>query len=202
MQHVTLKATTVTTDQELGEFEAIVSAWDADRENDTIDHHAFDGTIQAWQESGKNLPLLFEHSTTVVGSIDPMSMHTTERGLIVYGEVNRETEEGRQVWRSIKANTAGFSIGFAAESRPRKGGGRVLTEIDLLEVSATSTPMHAATRALAWKSATPVVDDLWLPDFPTEAQKAMETKVQDIERWAAEGARRNRPIKTATFEVE
>ena len=47
--------------------------------------------------------------------------------------------------------------------------------------------MHAATRALNWKSAAPVVDDLWLPDFPTEAQSAMESKVQDIERWAAEG---------------
>ena len=138
----------------------------------------------------------------MVGSIDPMSMHTTKAGLVVYGEVDRSTEEGRQVWRSIKAGTAGFSIGFVSESRPRKGGGRVLTEIDLLEISATSTPMHPATRALNWKSAAPVVNDLWLPDFPTEAQSAMESKVQDIERWAAEAAKRNRPIKTATFEVE
>ena len=107
-----------------------------------------------------------------------------------------------QVWRSIKAGTAGFSIGFMAKSRPRKGGGRILTEIDLLEISATSTPMHPATRALNWKSASLAVDDLWLPDFPTKAQSEMEAKAQDIERWAAEAAKRNRPIKFATFEVE
>jgi len=50
----------------------------------------------------------------------------------------------------IKSGVAGFSIGYMAESRPRKGGGRVLTEIDLLEVSITSKPMHPSTRALGW----------------------------------------------------
>src|SRR5512133_888094 len=39
-----------------------------------------------------------------------------------------------------------------SESRLRKGGGRELVEIDLLEISATSKPMHAATRALSWKN--------------------------------------------------
>jgi hypothetical protein len=36
-------------------------------------------------------------------------------------------------------------------SRPRKGGGRVLYDIDLLEISITSKPMHAATRVLSSK---------------------------------------------------
>ena len=89
MQHVTLKATTVTTDQELGEFEAIVSAWYADRENDTIDHHAFDGTIEAWQGSGKNLPAVLraQHHG---GRLDRPDEHAYDQGgLIVYGEVDR-----------------------------------------------------------------------------------------------------------------
>ena len=118
-----------------------------------IEHHAFDATAKAWQDSGKQIPLLFEHSQTVVGSIDPYSMHATDQGLVVYGEVDREIPQGLQVWKQIKAGTAGFSIGYMAESQPRKGGGRTITEVDLLEISATSTPMHPATRALSWKSA-------------------------------------------------
>jgi HK97 family phage prohead protease len=152
--HKTFTLDAVDVDRDQGTFTAIVSAWEADREKDVIDRHAFDRTIEAWKRSGKNLPLLFEHSTTVVGSVDPASMRPTAAGLVVAGEVDRSTDEGRQVWRSIKSGVCGFSIGFMSESRPRPGGGRVLTEIDLIEVSATSTPMHPSTRALSWKAAT------------------------------------------------
>jgi HK97 family phage prohead protease len=153
VEHKVIGATTVDTDTELGTFTAIVSAWDVDRERDEIAHDAFDKTIAAWQGSGKNLPLLFEHSTETVGAIDPHSMRPTDAGLLVAGEVDRSTEKGQQTWRQIKAGTAGFSIGYMAKSIPREGGGRRLLEIDLLEISATSTPMHPATRALSWKSA-------------------------------------------------
>ena len=58
-------------------------------------------------------------------------MHATDQGLIVNGEVDRDVPEGKQVWKSIKAGTAGFSIGYlAVESTPRKSGGRTLAEID------------------------------------------------------------------------
>jgi hypothetical protein len=53
-------AETVAVDQELGEFEALISDWSADRQNDQIASDAFDGTIAAWRASGKRLPLLFE----------------------------------------------------------------------------------------------------------------------------------------------
>src|SRR5215216_2876963 len=80
-------------------------------------------------------------------------MNASDEGLVVAGEVDRDTEEGRRAWSMIKSGVAGFSIGYMAESRPREGGGRELYEIDLLEISATSKPMHRATRALSWKSA-------------------------------------------------
>jgi len=155
MQHLTLKATTTATDTELGQFEALASAWSADREQDTITGDAFDRSIEAWRRSGKNLPLLFEHSSTVVGHIDPHSMYASEEGLVVAGSVDRETEEGQQVWRAIKSGVAGFSIGFMAESRPHKDG-RELYEIDLLEISFTTRPVHGATKVLGWKSLAPI----------------------------------------------
>jgi HK97 family phage prohead protease len=149
MRHLSLKATTTMTDQEQGTFEALVSAWAPDRVKDVIERHAFDETIAEWRGSGRQIPLLFEHGSKSVGAIDPFSMRATEEGLVVSGEVDRETDEGKQVWKMIKAGTISFSIGFMSESRPREGGGRIL---DLLEVSATATPTHPSARALSWKS--------------------------------------------------
>ena len=154
MEHLALKATTTTTDTELGQFTALVSAWSTDREGDIIGRHAFDRTIEAWRSSGKQLPLLLNHSTEVVGSIDPASMRPTAEGLVCSGQVDRESEAGAMAWRSIKSGSAGFSIGYKADGfYPLKDGGRGLSEVDLLEVSITSTPMHPSTRALSWKSA-------------------------------------------------
>ncbi len=154
MLRKTLSADTTIADQEQGTFTAIVSAWTEDREQDVIERNAFDGTIAAWRESGKNLPLLFEHSTTVVGAIDPQSMVAPEAGLEVAGEVDRSTEEGQAAWRSIKADTAGFSIGYMSEATTREGGGRTITAVDLLEISITSKPMHPAPEPRAGRAQT------------------------------------------------
>ena len=195
MEHLTLKATTTETDQELGVFEALVSAWVEDRTKDTILPTAFEKTIAAWQRSGKWLPLLFEHSTKSVGEIEPDSMTTDTEGLRVRGHVDQSTDEGEQVWRQIKANTASFSIGGVFESRARKGGkGREIYEIDLLEISATSTPAHPSARVLDWKSATggEKQDDLdaMSDDELRDYSMAM---VNAVDRKAA------RPIRIASF---
>jgi HK97 family phage prohead protease len=205
VQHKQLQAETVTTDQDQGTFTALVSAWEADRENDVILSTAFDRTIEAWQRSGKRLPLLFEHSTTVVGSVDPGSMKATEEGLVVSGEVDRSTAEGEQVWKTIKAGTAGFSIGYVSEDRRRVGGGRELYEIDLLEITATSKPMHPATRALSWKLANVGLDERTLsyltgpilaedqpPTLEELEAKAKALGIDDI-------LRKSQPIRIESF---
>lgn len=79
MEHLLAKATTIETEEELGVFEAVVSAWSEDRMGDVILPGAYDKTIRAWRESGKWLPLLFEHSTKSVGEIDPESLRSTMR---------------------------------------------------------------------------------------------------------------------------
>jgi hypothetical protein len=96
MRRMTVKAAVVETDTEQGTFKAVASAWVADREGDVIARDAFDQTIQAWQRSGKMLPLLFEHTSEEIGAIDPRSMTPTEDGLVVGGEVDRSSEHGRQ----------------------------------------------------------------------------------------------------------
>jgi HK97 family phage prohead protease len=126
MERKTLVAETTVTDRELGEFSALVSAWDADREGDVIAVTAFDSTISAWRASRKSVPLLWEHSADVVGHIDPATMHATQAGLVAAGEIDRDTDRGAMAWRMIKSGVAGFSVGFMAKSEPRPGGGRRL----------------------------------------------------------------------------
>ena len=195
MEHKTLDATTTVVDQELGEFKALVSAWDADREGDTITLTAFDKTTAAWRESGKRLPLLWEHSTEVVGHVDPHSLRAVEDGLVAKGQIDRETDRGEAAWKMIKNDVAGFSIGFLAESRKRADGGRELFEVDLLEISVTSRPMNAATRALSWKSAS---DHDPLPEF------AALMASFDVDRYrekASEPAIKSTgPVRVATFD--
>ena len=203
----------------MGQFQALVSSWSADREKDTIDRHAFDQSIADWKASGKMLPLLFEHTTTAIGGLDPASMSTDERGLIVSGEVDRETPEGAQAWKQIKNGSASFSIGFmATKSRPREGGGRELLEIDLLEVSVVSTPMHPDTRALSWKTA----DQHGMGESEFDAMIArnrkhdeqfrqhwrrklrdreLEQMIEEVNAKKARDELRDRPIKFKRFEV-
>jgi Escherichia/Staphylococcus phage prohead protease len=146
-------AATTIADQDLGQFTAGVSGWTGDRERDTIAPSAFNKAIQAWQASGKTLPILFNHSSEAVGYFDPRSMHATEDGLVASGQVDRDTDNGKMVWKQIKAGSMEFSIGFAGDHVPNEKGGKHWTEIDLLEISATSVPMHPVTRTLSWKSA-------------------------------------------------
>jgi HK97 family phage prohead protease len=202
MEHMIMKVATTSTDTELGQFEALVSAWEADREKDTIARSAFDRSIKSWQESGKNLPLLMEHENEVVGFIDPAAMVTTEDGLVVRGEIDRDSPKGPAAWRMIKSGVAGFSIGFMSKSQANSVGGQHITEIDLLEISVTAKPCHPASRTLAWKSA---ADSAWPPSEPTlkpwpsleefsrqEARKAIQVEAE----------RKSKPIELATFDVE
>ena len=111
-------------------------------------------------------------------------MRPSEAGLVVSGEVDRPTDEGQMVWRTIKSGTAGFPIGYSGTYLPRENGGRVLVKVDLLEISATSTPMHPATRALSWKC-----EDASI----REAMRAILTE-------AVSETKAIEPLKIATFE--
>jgi HK97 family phage prohead protease len=151
MEHLLAKAQTTEVDVGSGTFTARVSGWEADRSGDEIDTHAFDQSLEDWRSSGKMLPLLYEHSDVAIGSLDPNSAVTDERGLVIDGEVDRDTRQGRQVWKQIRRGSIGF---MTTKSEDLKGGGKRLLVIDLLEISATSVPMHPGTGVIDWKSAT------------------------------------------------
>ena len=172
MEHKTIAASaSPTTDQ--GEFTAIAAAWTVDRELDVIHRGAFTQTIGQWRDSGKNIPLHWDHRgepQNIIGHIDPSSMEETDDGLLVKGHVDFDNPVAREAWRLIKQGTVGLSFGYLASKKSdRPAGGRDLFEIDMFEVSITPAPMHPDTKITGWKSQTAEI----APD-PTELRRKTE----------------------------
>jgi HK97 family phage prohead protease len=155
MQHMQLKADT--TVQELGTFEALAAAYSIDRQGERIRPGAFAATIERWRESGKMLPLHWDHNrdaSAVIGSIDPATMRERSDGLYVEGSLDIEDSEvAREAWRSLKRNRIGLSFGYLVLEQHEDDGVKVLDALDIFEVTLTPSPANADTRVLATKSA-------------------------------------------------
>jgi HK97 family phage prohead protease len=132
-----------------GEIEGL--AWpfgSPDRVGDVIEKGAFAGAALP-------LPMLFGHDPD-----DPVGAWTeaTEatdglrlKGRLLVGEVRRADE----VRALVKAGAVrGLSIGFLTQkAMPRKGGGRTISKLELLEASLVAIPMHPGAKVTSAKTA-------------------------------------------------
>jgi prohead serine protease len=140
---------------EEGTFTAVISTEHVDREKDVVDPAGMVRPLRAWQGVGKMIPLIWNSGAPEdhVGHILPASVKAVDGEVHVDGWIDREAERGKAAWRVIKSGTAGFSFGYLIkDSTERADGGRLLTEIDVFEVSVTITPMNGHTRGTSWKS--------------------------------------------------
>jgi hypothetical protein len=155
MEHLLLKASTTATDQ--GLFEAVISTATIDRERDVVDPVGMVRALRKWANTGKRIPLAWNHSQAAadqIGYIDPTSARAVGGEVHASGWIDQSSAVGADAWRLVKAGTLGFSFGYLVPeggSRPRKGGGRHITELDVFEVTATPTPMNNDTRVLGFK---------------------------------------------------
>lgn len=155
MQHKLLEAKATTTD--LGEFTAIAAAYSLDRTNERILPGAFKETIVRWQESGKKIPLHWDHegdASSIIGYVDPSSVKETEDGLQVSGQLDlKDSEKAREAWRVMKQDSVGLSFGYmVTDSSESEDGIRELKTLDLFEISITPAPANPDTRFLSLKS--------------------------------------------------
>ena len=207
MLHMTKTAVSTATD--LGEFEALVATYDLDRQGDRIEPGAFAATIAQWKSTGRMLPLHWNHSSSaadIIGYVDPASMAEGESGLVVSGRVDIETDRGREVWRLLKANSVAFSFGYLATGeRELSDGTRLITAVDLYEVSVTPEPANPNTRVLATKAGDDIrtaaraqmLRVLTEPEpVPTLDDLRARTKALRVD----ELARKAQPIQIASFE--
>lgn len=155
MDHKTLQAKAVATDQ--GEFTAIAAAYTVDRMNERILPGAFKSSINRWRDSGKQIPLHWDHMTeaeNIIGTVDPASMREVKDGLEVKGQLDlEENATAREAWRLMKRNAVALSFGYLVLSDAKaKDGVRELKDLDLFEITITPAPANPDTRFIDLKS--------------------------------------------------
>jgi HK97 family phage prohead protease len=176
--HKTLEAKATTTD--LGEFTALAAAYSVDRTNERILPGAFKGTIERWQESGKQIPVHWDHmgdAKNVIGAVDPAFMRETDDGLVVKGQLDLdESEIAREAWRSMKKNRIGLSFGYLVTAHGKaKDGVLELKALDLFEVSITPAPVNPDTRFIDMKSGSAVWEK-WAEEHIVKQPEEQEVK--------------------------
>lgn len=120
-----------------------------DRVGDIIEPKAFSGARAP-------LPILWAHDQSAVIGVWE-SVDETPSGLQVKGRLLIDSvEKAREVRALVTAGAVnGLSIGFKTkQATPRKGGGRTISALDLVEISVVAVPSHPDARILSAKSAT------------------------------------------------
>lgn len=110
-----------------------------DAYGDTIDPKAYDKTIKA---KGRDRPvrMRWNHWGPVIGKW--LHLSTDSKGLLVEGELTPGHSIAQDVYASLKHGAVdGLSIGFRPKKiEMREGGGRLLKEIELVEISVVEEP--------------------------------------------------------------
>ncbi len=122
----------------------------SDQSGDVVERGAFARSLAALKAAGRSVKLLWQHDPAEPMGVWDM-VHEDDRGLKVRGRLLTETRRGREALALLRAGAMdGLSIGYRAVRSARgEGGGRVLTEIDLWEVSLVTFPMLPEARAAA-----------------------------------------------------
>lgn len=125
-------------------IEGYASLWGvADLNRDVTVRGCFAESLAARGTAG--VRMLHQHEDRPVGVWDQLV--EDERGLFVRGRVMDWSPEARFAGALVKAGALdGLSIGFRAVKARRDGALRVLTEVDLWEVSLVTFPMLPGAR--------------------------------------------------------
>jgi uncharacterized protein len=145
MDRLEIKATLGVTDT----GEIIGTAWPfnagPDTTGDLITKGAF-GIIPT------DLPMLFGHDPAdLIGTWTETA--ETSDGLITKGKLHMDQPRARAVLSMIKSELiTGLSIGFRTKAATTQGRNRVISALDLAEISVVRNPAHPKARIIAAKS--------------------------------------------------
>src|SRR5262249_48597295 len=118
----------------------------ADLWGDTVAPGAFAETLGV--RGAEGLKLLYQHNAEEPIGVFTEAFEDT-RGLFIRAEINLETQRGFEAMSLVRQGAlTGLSIGFNVIEAERRGQGRLLTEVDLWEVSLVTFPMLPG--ASAW----------------------------------------------------
>jgi uncharacterized protein len=117
----------------------------ADKANDLILKGAFNFAVA-------NMPMLFGHDPEdLIGTWNETT--ETADGLETKGKLHMEHPRARAVHGLIKGGlVTGLSIGFLTKASTRQGRNRVISALDLYEISVVRNPSHPRARITSTKS--------------------------------------------------
>jgi HK97 family phage prohead protease len=140
---------------EAGTFAGYAAVWGKrDLFGDIVQPGAFAKSIAAHRAAGTRPLMLWHHrADEPIGVWDDVREDAT--GLRVAGHLVLGTPEADKAHRLLKAGALdGLSIGFrTVRASPAPGGGRIVHEMELIEVSLVSRPAQSAARVTAVRSA-------------------------------------------------
>jgi len=117
------------------------------RVNEVIRRGAFRRSLEEFRARGTRPPMFWQHNPD-----DPIgtwsNIEEDERGLAVEGRLITTTTRGREAYELLKGEAvSGLSIGFRPRSSERgPNDTRVLTDVELVEISLVSLPASVEAR--------------------------------------------------------
>jgi len=157
-----------------------------DQSGDVVRKGAYAAALKALAARGQSVKLLWQHDPA-----EPIGvweeLREDARGLWVRGRLLQGTQKGREAAALVAAGAIdGLSIGYRTKRAERRAeGGRLLTELELWEVSLVTFPMLSGARVAAKGAA----EDVALRDFAALLRDARHELAQ---RERAEPHRQNR----------
>lgn len=120
-----------------------------DAYGDTIDPKAYDQTLV---NRNRPIKMRWNHFGPVIGKW--LNMYVDEKGLFVEGQLTPGHSTAVDVYASLKHGAIdGMSIGYVPRLVEEKNGGRLLKQIDLIEISVVEEPADLGAKIQSVKSA-------------------------------------------------
>jgi uncharacterized protein len=113
-----------------------------DQMHDIVRAGAFAASLK---RRGEALPMLVEHERRLLAG-HWTEVHEDARGLFLRGEIHDDQPGASRARRMIARGIDGLSIGFVPIVAQAHAKGRVLSEVELLEVSIVTHPMQPQAR--------------------------------------------------------
>ncbi|WP_299643416.1 HK97 family phage prohead protease [uncultured Ruegeria sp.] len=121
-----------------------------DQGSDVVQRGAYRGSLDGLTKAGQRVKMLWQHDPSQpIGVWD--EVREDAKGLWVKGRMLESTQKGREAAELIRAGAIdGLSIGYRTKRAVKnEKGQRVLTELELWEVSLVTFPMLPSARVAA-----------------------------------------------------
>jgi HK97 family phage prohead protease len=147
-----------------------------DQGNDVVAPGAYGKSLTALQAAKRSVKMLWQHDPAQpIGVWD--EVREDDRGLYVKGRILADVEKGREAMALIEAGAIdGLSIGYrTVRATKNDKGQRLLSELELWEVSLVTFPMLPDARVGAKGDAASAPEDALLREVAAAIQAARQT---------------------------